>query len=233
MAKIFIFDFWDTLMRYDYDGLKANQAILDHAIKNPNKLTAKDLLNQVNLMFTKIRAESKKLEVKFEDVHRLVHQLNGLEFNKSYHELESIFINNAYSMTPHPHAVKLLNYLKQNGFRIGLLSNTILKRATVEAILSSNFSGIDFDPLILSSEVVFKKPHPEIYSYLLSRLKAKPSEVYFVGDNFEYDVKGPIQAGMFAFFYNHSGAKIKETINNYQEINSLDQIIDYLEDIKK
>ena len=191
------------------------------------------MLNQVNLMFAKIRAESKKLEVKFEDVHRLVHQLNGLEFNKSYHELESIFINNAYSLTPHPHAVKLLNYLKQNGFRIGLLSNTILKRATVEAILSKHFNGISFDPLILSSEVVFKKPHPQIYSYLLSRLNVKASEVYFVGDNFEYDVKGPVMAGMFSFFYNHSGVKIKEEINNYLEIKTLDEIINHLEGIKK
>jgi putative hydrolase of the HAD superfamily len=228
--KVFIFDFWDTLMQYDYNGLKANQALLDVAISNPNKVDAKQLLDAVNKMFVDIRHESKKLEVKFKDVHKLVHDLLDLKFDKSYDELETIFISNAYTLTPHDHAYTLLKYLQENGYKIALLSNTILRKQTIEAILKKNFPDISFDPLIVSSEVVFKKPHPKIYELMLKKLDLIPELVYFVGDNIDYDVIGPTNAGMFAFFYNHRGAKINIESINYYEVKSHLDIINYLEE---
>lgn len=232
LRKVVVFDFWDTLMHYDYDGIKANQAVLDVATKNPNNISAKELLDNINRMFKVIRDESKKIEVKFEDVHRLVHTFLGLEFNKSYLELEKIFIKAAYSLTPHAYAYELLQYLSNNGYRIALLSNTILTRSTIEDIVKTHFPLIKFEPLILSSEVVFKKPHPQIYHLMLTKLKVKPSEVYFIGDNFEYDVIGPTNAGMTSFFYNHRGAKIKDEGISYHEVKSHLEIINILKGVK-
>jgi putative hydrolase of the HAD superfamily len=230
--KVFIFDFWDTLMKYDYNGLAANQALLDIAIKNPNKIDAKQLLNAINDMFVEIRKESKKLEVKFEDVHKLVHNMLGIEFNRPYIELEKIYIDNAYSLTPHDHAFTFLKYLVENGYKIALLSNTILSRATISNILNTNFPGVEFAPLIISSEIVFKKPHPKVYDLMLKKLDLIPELVYFVGDNIEYDVIGPSKAGIFSFFYNHRGAKINEDSINYFEVKSFLDIINYLEEHK-
>lgn len=228
--KVFIFDFWDTLMQYDYNGLKANQALLDLAISNPNKVDAKTLLDAVNKMFIDIRAESKKLEVKFKDVHKLVHDLLDLKFDKTYEELEDIFISNAYSLTPHDHAYTLLKYLSENDYKIALLSNTILRKETILKILNQHFPLIKFEPLIISSEVVFKKPHPKIYELMLKKLDLIPDLVYFVGDNIDYDVIGPTNAGMFSFFYNHRNAKINVDTINYYEVKSHLDIINYLEE---
>jgi putative hydrolase of the HAD superfamily len=229
-SKVVIFDFWDTLMHYDYDGLKANQAVLDHAIKNPNNVDAKTLLNSVNNMFTTIRNESKKLEVKFKDVHQLVHAMLELEFDKDYLELEQIFIKNAYSLTPHADSYDLLKLLVEKGYQIGLLSNTILTRNTILEILRTHFPLIKFDPFILSSEVVFKKPHPKIYELTLKKLKHKPAFVYFIGDNFEYDVKGPALANFKTIFYNHRGAKIKDESLDYLEVKSHLEIINFFKE---
>jgi putative hydrolase of the HAD superfamily len=230
--KVFVFDFWDTLIKYDYDGLKANQAILTLAISNPRKITAQQLVDAVKKTFIEIRAESKQLEVKFADVHKLVHEMLDLKFSVTYEEIENIFINNAYSLTEHAHASTLLKYLVENDYRIALLSNTTLRHSTIKGILAKAFPAIKFEPLIVSSDVVFKKPHPKIYQLMLKKLNILPQLVYFVGDNIEYDVIGPTIAGMFAFYYNHHDTKINRDDINYYEVKSLLEIINYLEEEK-
>ena len=230
--KVFVFDFWDTLIKYDYDGLKSSQAILDCSISNPNKVSAQKLLDTVKKLFIDIRNESKMLEVKFADVHKLAHDMLDLKFSLSYEELENIFINNAYSLTPHDHAATLLKYLVENDYKIALLSNTTLRLATIKQILTKTFPSINFDPIIVSSDTVFKKPYPKIYQLLLKKLIIKPELVYFVGDNIEYDVVGPSIAGMFAFYYNHHGNKVSRADINYYEVKSLFDIINYLEEKK-
>jgi putative hydrolase of the HAD superfamily len=230
--KVFVFDFWDTLIKYDYDGLKAYSAILAKAISNPSKISPQQLLDAVKKMFIEIRAESKQLEVKFADVHKLVHEMLDLKFAISYEEIENIFINNAYSLSEHAHATTLLNYLVENDYKIALLSNTTLRHSTIKAILAKAFPAIKFEPLIVSSDVVFKKPHPKIYQLMLKKLNVSPQLVYFVGDNIEYDVIGPTTAGMFAFYYNHHDTKINRDDINYYEVKSLLEIINYLEEKK-
>jgi putative hydrolase of the HAD superfamily len=230
--KVFVFDFWDTLIKYDYDGLESSQAILDCVISNPNKVTSQQLLDAVKKLFVDIRKESKIIEVKFADVHKLAHDMLDLKFNLSYEEIENIFINSAYSLTPHDHAATLLKYLVENDYKIALLSNTTLRLATIKHILNKTFPSINFDPIIVSSDVIFKKPHPQIYQLMLKKLKIEPQLVYFVGDNIEYDVVGPSIAGMFAFYYNHHGNKVNRDDINYYEVKSLLDIINYLEEKK-
>ena len=230
--KVFVFDFWDTLIKYDYDGIKAYSAILAKAISNPNKVSPQHLLDAVKKTFIEIRAESKLLEVKFADVHKLVHETLDLKFDVSYEQIEEIFINNAYSLSEHAHASTLLNYLVENDYKIALLSNTTLRHSTIKAILAKAFPAIKFEPLIVSSDVVFKKPHPKIYQLMLKKLNVLPQLVYFVGDNIEYDVVGPTNAGMFAFYYNHHNIKVNREDINYYEVKSLLDIINYLEEKK-
>jgi putative hydrolase of the HAD superfamily len=231
-GKVFVFDFWDTLIKYDYDGIKAYSAILAKAISNPNKVSPQHLLDAVKKTFIEIRAESKLLEVKFADVHKLVHETLDLKFDVGYEEIEDIFINNAYSLSEHAHASTLLNYLVENDYKIALLSNTTLRHSTIKAILAKAFPAIKFEPLIVSSDVVFKKPHPKIYQLMLKKLNVLPQLVYFVGDNIEYDVVGPTNAGMFAFYYNHHNIKVNREDINYYEVKSLLEIINYLEEKK-
>jgi putative hydrolase of the HAD superfamily len=230
--KVFVFDFWDTLIKYDYDGIKAYSAILAKTISNPNKVSPQHLLDAVKKTFIEIRAESKQLEVKFADVHKLVHDMLDLKFVVSYEQIEEIFINNAYSLSEHAHASTLLNYLVENDYKIALLSNTTLRHSTIKAILAKAFPAIKFEPLIVSSDVVFKKPHPRIYQLMLKKLNVLPQLVYFVGDNIEYDVVGPTNAGMFAFYYNHHNIKVNREEINYYEVKSLLDIINYLEEKK-
>jgi epoxide hydrolase-like predicted phosphatase len=74
----------------------------------------------------------------------------------------------------------LVGRLRKVGYRVGLLSNTIPN--TAEEIRSHGGYD-DFDFLILSCEVGYAKPDPEIYELAMQQLPGiKPEEVMFVDD---------------------------------------------------
>jgi putative hydrolase of the HAD superfamily len=56
-----------------------------------------------------------------------------------------------------------------------------------------------FDLIVLSVEVGWRKPHPEIYTAAMDRLRLKPENAIFVGDNYLADYLGPSQAGIRAY----------------------------------
>lgn len=56
-----------------------------------------------------------------------------------------------------------------------------------------------FDLIVLSVQVGWRKPHPEIYTTAMDRLRLKPENAIFVGDNYLADYVGPSQAGIRAY----------------------------------
>jgi putative hydrolase of the HAD superfamily len=51
-------------------------------------------------------------------------------------------------------------------------------------------------PLVISSEVGFRKPHPSFYHAACAHLRLAPERVLCVGDDLENDVNGAIRAGL-------------------------------------
>lgn len=75
--------------------------------------------------------------------------------------------------------IDIVKNLKRKNYKIALLSNnsTELRQKLIENEI------IDlFDEIIISAEVGFQKPQPEIFDILFKRLEANPSEVIFVDD---------------------------------------------------
>jgi len=58
-----------------------------------------------------------------------------------------------------------------------------------------------FDPLIISSDLGFRKPDRRIYEAALAKMDLWPEEVIFVGNDMYRDVWGPHQLGMKTVFF--------------------------------
>lgn len=58
-----------------------------------------------------------------------------------------------------------------------------------------------FDPLIISSDLGFRKPDRRIYQTALDKLALRPQEVIFVGNDMYRDIWGPHQIGMKTVFF--------------------------------
>jgi epoxide hydrolase-like predicted phosphatase len=78
--------------------------------------------------------------------------------------------------------VSVVLNLKENGYNLAVLSNTILCHA--EYIKKLGLYEI-FDEVFLSYEAGMRKPEPEIYIYALKKLELKPEEVIFIDNQIE------------------------------------------------
>lgn len=82
---------------------------------------------------------------------------------------------------PLPEMIDLVRSLKQNGYTVGVLSNVFnITRDLVKA----NGGYDEFDFVVASCDLGFKKPEPEIFQVALEKLEPiKPEEVVFFDDH--------------------------------------------------
>nr|WP_275402458.1 HAD family hydrolase [Streptomyces sp. SID13031] len=116
-----------------------------------------------------------------------------------------------YDLRWHPHtelepdAVETLTSLRQQGLKIGVLSNTIWSRRRHEEIFARDGVLELLDGAVYTSEVPWTKPHPEAF---LAAMKAvgvtDPASCVFVGDRLFDDVWGAQNVGMRAVHIPHS-----------------------------
>lgn len=82
--------------------------------------------------------------------------------------------------------------LKQRGYKLGLLSNTIKShKEDIEKLGFFNY----FDIKVFSYEVKKRKPFPDIYKFTLKRLNVLPEEAIFI-DNNDTFIKGAENVGI-------------------------------------
>lgn len=80
-------------------------------------------------------------------------------------------------------------------FKIGLITNFTYAPA-IRDILQRNDLAKSFDSIVISDEVGWRKPHPNIFKEFLDDVSADPLETFFVGDDMRYDIAGAKTIGM-------------------------------------
>lgn len=101
-------------------------------------------------------------------------------YGKPISELQRDIWNKWENMRPLPEMMDLVLQLKADGYKVGLLSNVI---PNTERVIRANGGYDNFDFLVLSCEVGFSKPDPEIYEIVMEHLDGiKPEEVIFLDD---------------------------------------------------
>jgi len=115
-----------------------------------------------------------------------------------------------------------LRILRQRRLKIGIVSNGF--QIDIREILFRTGLEDKFDVTVGVDDVEKPKPHREIFHHALEKLKIKPYEALFVGDNPETDYKGAEAAGLKSLLIDRSD-KIR---GEYQKIRDLREIINYL-----
>ncbi|ANC76278.1 hypothetical protein ABE65_005425 [Fictibacillus phosphorivorans] len=94
-----------------------------------------------------------------------------------------------------PQVIELLQTLKSNGLKLGLISNA----APEEVVAWETCKLADyFDEVIFSYEVRVAKPQKEIYQMACEKLGVTPKESVFIGDGGSDELRGATEAGMTA-----------------------------------
>ncbi|MEV7975589.1 HAD family hydrolase [Streptomyces sp. NPDC086519] len=110
-----------------------------------------------------------------------------------------------------PHALEVLDGLRERGLGVGVLSNTLWPAGWHEEIFERDGVLGYVDAAVYSSEVPWTKPHPDIFTAAMAGLgAASPDRCAFVGDRVYEDVYGAQQAGMRTILVPHSSIPEEE-----------------------
>ena len=97
---------------------------------------------------------------------------------------------------PFADTLPVLEALKSNGYKIGLITNA-MQPMWMRDIELRAYGILDFlDARLTSGDVGFMKPHPFIYWRALELLEVQPEESVFVGDRPANDIAGANKAGL-------------------------------------
>lgn len=96
--------------------------------------------------------------------------------------------------TPIPGTLEMLTRLHQR-YRLGLVSNLTHAPAALQILDKLGLRPF-FDTVIVSGQLGYRKPHPQIFHALLDQLGTSGAETAFIGDNLDADVRGAQEAGL-------------------------------------
>lgn len=103
-----------------------------------------------------------------------------------------------YSCIPFPNLIKMLEELKRNNLKLGMITNG-KGQFQMDNISALNIEKY-FDVILVSEWEGIKKPDPQIFNRALAQLKVLPNQSVFVGDHPENDVKAARNVGMIGIW---------------------------------
>ncbi|MGE0597913.1 MAG: HAD family hydrolase [Dehalococcoidia bacterium] len=113
--------------------------------------------------------------------------------------LETIYVSGVDGgKAAYPDARPTLDALRERGFKLGIVSNRAFGGRRFRDDLSAAGLDIPWDTIVVSVEVGFLKPHPEVFRRALEGLKTQAAETLMVGNSLAEDIAGAQSLGMRA-----------------------------------
>ncbi|HEY6485926.1 MAG TPA: HAD family hydrolase [Candidatus Cybelea sp.] len=105
-----------------------------------------------------------------------------------------------------PGAVELLKALRERGMKLGIVTNGLSEthREKIALLRISEF----FDAIFLADEVGMIKPDPLMFAHACRTLGGAPAHSAMVGDRYDRDIRGALEAGLFTVWLNVRGEEL-------------------------
>ena len=124
-----------------------------------------------------------------------------------------------------PKALSGLGRLREHGVKLGLLTNgsTDKQWAKIRQFALARF----FDHIQVEGDVGFGKADLRAFRHALAALDVAPDEAWMVGDNLVWDIRGALQAGIYAIWIDvhGSGPDAEDGITPDQVVASLAELL--------
>lgn len=206
--KMILFDYGQTLVaEQKFDGVKGTEALLQYAVKNKYHLSAQQVqakANEINHELGRFDPERRHLfqiEIPNAMFTSYLYESLGIEIALSSPEIDTVFWNASAPGVPTEGIQDFLAYLKGKGIRTGVISNISFDPAVVAARINRLLPENSFEFILTSSNYLFRKPSRRIFELALEKAGLRPEEVWYIGDQYECDVKGALQAGLLPVWY--------------------------------
>lgn len=171
-----------------------------------------------------------KIEKDFLIIERYAHLLRTIGYNdidnRLAQRMNEYYLDTLAQQTQLvPYAIELLDYLTQRGYNLYILSNGFIE--VQHKKLQS--AGIEdyFERMVLSDEIGINKPDRRLFDYALEVTHSQAADTLMIGDNYDADILGAMQAGWGQIYFdrNHRGITAQEPQHT---VHSLKEVMDIL-----
>ena len=208
IPKMVLFDYGQTLVaEQKFDGVKGTEAVLQYAVKNKYHLSAEQVqarANEINREFGRFDPEKRHLfqiEIPNTMFTPYLYESLGIEIALSNSEIDRVFWDAAAPGVPTEGVQSFLRYLQEKNIRTGVISNISYAPSVVARRINRLLPDNAFEFIITSSNYIFRKPNKRLFELALEKADLKPDEVWYVGDQYECDIKGALGAGLMPVWY--------------------------------
>lgn len=130
-----------------------------------------------------------------------------------------------------PETVPMLSYLREKGYKTGLITNgySKLQNAKIDLL------GIRelFTEIIITGDYEIHKPDTRIFDIMREKLSLNPEEIVYVGDNPVNDIIGARNAGWKTVWIKSTGYWDDSIQRAHAEVNSVTEIINAINDAEE
>jgi len=206
--KAVTLDLWQTLL-LDRDGAgerrnliryqNLSKALMQIGIES-SSVKASSILKEIPSWLANVWASDREV-THYDQIRFVLEKASGFTVEMSeerFELLSSAYVSPIFEHPPYldPAANRLLQWLKEGGKGVGLISNVGMTPGFVlRRVLQMHGIVHYFDALVFSDEAGVRKPDRSIFYLAAEKLGAKPSEIVHIGDDLRSDALGAKNAG--------------------------------------
>ncbi|QZK89524.1 YjjG family noncanonical pyrimidine nucleotidase [Flavobacterium sp. CHNK8] len=158
--------------------------------------------------------------------NRLKHSFDAIDYSISDAQINKISDEYIRLLPDNNHlfdgTFEILEYLKPK-YNLHIITNGF---ADVQSRKMYNAKIESYFQTITNSEMAgVKKPNPGIFNYALTQANAAFASSIMIGDSYEADVQGALNAGLDAIFFNENSMEVD---GNVKQINHLLELKNFL-----
>lgn len=200
MVKAVVFDLDNTLADFLKTKELCCKAAVSAMVEAGLPLSEKTALQKLMKLYWKKGIESQDIFQSF-----LQQELGKIDYKILASAVAAYRRTKAGNLTPYPNVKQVLLKLKEKRLKLGILSDAPRMQAWLRI---AEMGLIDFfDTVVAFEDTGEKKPGKKPFEEIINRLKVKPSEIVFVGDDPVRDIEGAQEAGMKAALAKYGASK--------------------------
>ena len=208
--KMILFDYGQTLIdeeEFGFNGLKGTAAVLQYAVRNKYNKSAEevqayaDCLHQELGRFDPQSRHLFQVEVPNHMFTKYLYESLGIELSIGPEEIDRVFWDQAAPGRPTEGIEDFLLFLKGKHVRTGVISNISYCGNVVSQRINSCIPENSFEFIIATSEYMYRKPNRRIFELALEKAGLAAADVWYIGDQYQCDIVGAANAGLFPVWY--------------------------------
>ncbi|TXG80432.1 MAG: HAD family hydrolase [Spirochaetes bacterium] len=195
--KTISFDLWNTLIQSNPAFLKARVDMIKHV----TTLSEKEIERTYKMFKSDIDSTFEKFGMQFtlNELYTMLHTQLQIDNDKmSVDTFMRLYTTTFFDNMPtlKDSVKEVLQYCKDNGYKMCIASNTVLIPPAMLRGVLSTYSIYDyFDFMIFSADISCSKPNPNFFAQIHIQSKCLKRNIIHVGDSRVTDIDGALNYG--------------------------------------